>query len=81
MNTLARTSGGVEYREPLSTTICDVKRPRPLTHHENKAAEAAFQGMPFNPSWSAAARRVYEGIANALSVRSGLGVEMGRADS
>jgi hypothetical protein len=38
--------------------------PRNLTHDEKKAAEAAFQGLPFDPRWSTAARSVYEGILN-----------------
>ena len=29
---------------------------RRLTHDELKAAEAAFQGQPFNEAWSQAAR-------------------------
>lgn len=43
------------------------RQPRPLTYDESKAAEAAFQGQPFNPSWSAAAELVYEGIRAALA--------------
>src|SRR5688500_2329591 len=39
---------------------------RELTYDEKKAAEAAFRGLPINPSWSAAARDVYEGIIVAL---------------
>src|SRR5688572_26573314 len=39
---------------------------RELTYDEKKAAEAAFRGLPLNPSWSAAARDVYEGIMVAL---------------
>lgn len=39
---------------------------RELTYDEKKAAEAAFRGLPVNPSWSAAAREVYEGIIVAL---------------
>jgi hypothetical protein len=42
------------------------KRPRPLTHDERKAAEAAFQHAPFNPDWSEAARKVYDGINGAM---------------
>lgn len=40
--------------------------PRALTHDEQKAAEAAFAGRPFNPAWSASARRVYDGLRHAL---------------
>jgi hypothetical protein len=40
---------------------------RDLTYDEKKAAEAAFQGEPFNPAWSAAAAVVYEGIVSAMS--------------
>ncbi len=39
---------------------------RQLTHDEQKAAEAAFRGIPFDPKWSAAARAVYDGIVKAL---------------
>lgn len=40
--------------------------PRTLTHDERKAAEAAFAGRPCNPQWSDAAKRVYEGLTQAL---------------
>lgn len=40
--------------------------PRVLTHDERKAAEAAFAGRPFNPSWSESAKKVYEGLIHAL---------------
>lgn len=43
--------------------------PRSLTYDEKKAAEAAFQGMPFNPEWSDAARKVYDGILMAMGER------------
>lgn len=39
---------------------------RRLTHDELKAAEAAFQGRPFNESWSQAAWTVYDGIVAAM---------------
>ena len=42
---------------------------RPLTHDEKKAAEAAFRGAPFNPKWSEAARKVYQGISGAMASR------------
>ena len=38
---------------------------RRLTHDQLKAAEAAFQGWPFNEAWSQAARTVYDGILAA----------------
>lgn len=31
----------------------------PLTHDEQKAAEAAFRGLPINPSWSRSAQQIY----------------------
>lgn len=40
--------------------------PKVLTNDEKKAADAAFAGRPFNHSWSASARVVYDGIVNAL---------------
>lgn len=39
---------------------------KPLTHDEKKAADAAFAGRPFNSSWSASARVVYDGLRKAL---------------
>lgn len=42
------------------------KTPRVLTHDEQKAAEAAFAGRPFNPIWSQSAKLVYEGLSRAL---------------
>src|SRR5574341_535135 len=38
---------------------------RTLTHDEKKAAEAAFRGLPLDPTWSEAGRAVYNGIVNA----------------
>ena len=51
-----------------SETGC--RSPRALTYDESKAAEAAFRGEPLNPSWSAAARSVYEGISIAMIKKS-----------
>ena len=41
-----------------------------LTYDERKAAEAAFSGRPFNPAWSASAKKVYEGLIQALPASS-----------
>lgn len=30
-----------------------------LTHDEQKAAEAAFRGLPMNPRWSESAQKIY----------------------
>jgi len=38
---------------------------RILTYDERKAADAAFAGRPFDPSWSETARTVYDGILAA----------------
>lgn len=40
--------------------------PRPLTHDEKKAAEAAFRRGSFNPAWSQAARKVYNEISTTM---------------
>jgi hypothetical protein len=40
--------------------------PKALSHDEKKAADAAFAGRPFNETWSASARTIYEGIVKAL---------------
>lgn len=42
---------------------------RPLTYDQQKAADAAFSGQPFNADWSVDARIVYDGIIDALSSR------------
>lgn len=47
-------------------TMDTKQTPRMLTHDERKAAEAAFGGRPFNPAWSQSARKVYEGLIQAL---------------
>jgi hypothetical protein len=44
------------------------RTPRVLTHDERKAAEAAFAHRPLNPVWSESAKRVYEGLLQALPV-------------
>ena len=49
--------------------LASVGQPRPLTNDEKKAAEAAFRGAPFNPKWSEAARKVYQGISAAMATR------------
>jgi hypothetical protein len=46
------------------------RTPRSLSHDEVKAAEAAFQGHPFNDDWSDAARLVYEGMLAAIHKRT-----------
>ncbi|MFO0774288.1 MAG: hypothetical protein U0172_06460 [Nitrospiraceae bacterium] len=53
----------------IATSQPAAPAPRPLTYDEKKAAEAAFQGMPFNPEWSDAARKVYDGILLAMGER------------
>lgn len=51
--------------------VQQVSRTPQLSHDELKAAEAAFQGRPFNEAWSRAAREVYDGIVAAtLKVKS-----------
>lgn len=42
------------------------RTPRILTHDERKAAEAAFSRLPFNPAWSESAKKVYDGLIDAL---------------
>jgi hypothetical protein len=42
------------------------RSPRLLTHDERKAAEAAFAGRPCDPRWSESAKRVYDGLIQAM---------------
>jgi hypothetical protein len=39
---------------------------RSLSHDEKKASEAAFRGLPFQPTWSKSAKIIYDGILQAL---------------
>jgi hypothetical protein len=39
-----------------------------LTHDEHKASEAAFHGLPLDPTWSSHAQDIYLGI---LAVTNG----------
>lgn len=57
-------------RNTENPTGISSQKPRALTYDESKAAEAAFRGEPFNPSWSASARRVYDGILAAMGTRA-----------
>jgi hypothetical protein len=50
----------------LTMSTHDDQRPTVLTYDERKAAEAAFSGRPFNPAWSASAKKVYDGLIQAL---------------
>jgi len=51
------------------------RNPRPLTYDEKKAAEAAFRGSQFDPSWSEGALKVYEGLRLAMARRKQHGAE------
>ena len=55
--------------EALRASEARSRQPRPLTYDEKRAAQAAFEGQPFNPAWSAAAQVVYEGILAVLVKR------------
>ena len=50
------------------------RHPRSLTYDEKKAAEAAFRGSQFDPSWSEDAMKVYEGLRLAMAQRKQQGV-------
>ena len=49
-----------------------------LTHDEQKAAEAAFRGLPVNPSWSQSAQQIYLRI---LAVTNGRDIVAGVVDT
>ena len=44
----------------------NTRLPKALTNDEMKAADAAFTGRPFNETWSASARAIYDGIVKAM---------------
>jgi hypothetical protein len=50
----------------ILTRMTYTPTPKALTHDEKKAADAAFEGRPFNKTWSTSARAIYDGIMNAL---------------
>ena len=51
------------------------RKPRPLTYDEKKAAEAAFRGAQFDPSWSESALKIYEGLRLAMARRKQQGAQ------
>jgi hypothetical protein len=42
-----------------------------LTHDQHKAAEAAFQGLPPDPAWTASAAQIYWGLRAAMEASQG----------
>ncbi|WP_447599893.1 hypothetical protein [Nitrospira sp. Nam80] len=66
-STKSSRSRAETYYIPSLTAL--MKRPRPLTHDEQKAAEAAFRGLPPDPTWTVGALCVYHGIRTALASR------------
>jgi hypothetical protein len=50
----------------ILTRMTYTPTPKALTYDEKKAADAAFEGRPFNKTWSASARAIYDGIMKAL---------------
>lgn len=52
-----------------------MEQERVLTHDEKKASEAAFRGLPFNPTWSESAQKVYDGILQVLATSKNEGLE------
>jgi len=63
------STGSLKRRVIMSERVMSEREPT-LTHDEKKAAEAAFCGAPFNPVWSQAARKVYQGISAVMAQRS-----------
>ncbi len=53
---------------------CTVTTEAPLTHDEQKAAEAAFRGLPLNSRWSQNAQQIYLRI---LAVTNGRDIVAG----
>lgn len=46
-------------------TLTAVSEFSPLTHDQQKAAEAAFRGLSLNPDWSSSAQEIYYRIMAA----------------
>ena len=51
---------------PELSYLVHMTQPRPLTHDEMKASEAAFRGLPLDDNWTDSAKSVYEGIIQAI---------------
>jgi hypothetical protein len=52
-----------------ATVLVVPKEARELTYDQRIAADAAFQGLPSNPKWSATASAIYEGLMAALAAK------------
>jgi hypothetical protein len=52
----------------------------PLTHDEQKAAEAAFHGLPMGAKWTDQAQQIYLGILAVTGGRDIIHVPRGEAD-
>lgn len=50
-------------------SMTHIPAPKALTYDQRKAADAAFNGRPFNEAWSASARAIYDGLVKVLSHR------------
>ena len=52
----------------------------PLTHDEQKAAEAAFHGLPMDADWTDHAQQIYLGILAVTGGRDIINVSRGEVD-
>jgi len=59
----------ISIKRLILITMTNTPPSKALTHDEKKAADAAFTGRPFNETWSASARAVYDGIVKAMPHR------------
>ena len=55
------------YRETVTGPMTE---PKPLTHDEHKAAEAAFRGYLPNADWTDSAQEIYARLYAAIAKRS-----------
>ena len=53
----------------IRTRRCTLTTLAVLTHDEQKAAEAAFRGLPLNPQWSRNAQQIYLRILEVTNGR------------
>src|SRR5262249_57751264 len=56
----------ISIKRLILITMTNTPPSKALSHDEKKAADAAFTGRPFNETWSASARAVYDGIVKAM---------------
>jgi len=62
---ISRSGTSADYRQTLTGAMIA----KPLTHDEQKAAEAAFRGYPPSEDWTDSAHEIYVRLSAAIAKR------------